>query len=1009
VRLGLRLTLWQNGNKRAGSQTEHESALGQGEDQAAANQVDDRRAGTSAGDQAEPSRPDADLADTKADYQFSGAATEDSSPWPQDKAAGSWSPDPPADSQTESFPALSLPADVPALSHEEYLPGTTSYSAEQSAGSATGGATQEWPAESGARDASAGVEAEKWPAGSGTGDGSAGVEAGMRSAEDEATGQHAANGAGDPSAVGEAGVAAGTEAGDQPAGSGAGGESAAARTAVLGKPARRWDLGLAAAVAALWQRTAGPTWQRTVGRAWQQTIGRLGISRLWRPGPGVREAADPGVRTLALVTAMPVILLVAWLVPGLALLLGNAFLPAPMVLISVPLAVALTILVARELPGRWPAPDAADTTDTADAGAQGASAKNRGRPWSAWWGLSGTVAVAAVFAVWQLMENSPQFIVSRDPGAFAQFAYWIADHGSLPIPTSAAAFGGAHPGLTFASFGFATHSGAVVPGLAPGLPIVLAAGMWAHGVSGAVALSPLIGALAILAVGGLTARLAGPQWAPAGALLLAITVPEIYTSRSAFSDTLAQALLFGGLCLVVDSFSSRRRITLASLGGLALGLTVLAGASFLLLLLPMIVVAGALLAGRRPQAIPLAAGWLAGVVCGLATDIGLGAPALSITTPSFRIIGLLAGGLAVVTAAGVTIALVGPVRRRACKMLAARPLRWLPEAGAVLVAAAGIGLAIRPYLQKVHGPASPYVAALQRLEGLPVDPGRVYSESSLYWVIWYLGLPALLLGLIGLAMVTRMCLRALITWRDPTGAARSWVLPASIVGWGLFAVLWQPGTVPDQPWASRQLVPVVLPGLIVLAVWVAAWLIGRAHARGAGWAAVAVATACFVVAMGVPPAAITFGIALSRPANPATRLALSGLAFRTTGAGEVAAVEQLCGAIPPHSSVVLIDKVAAREFAQVIRGTCGVPTGIVTSTAPGNVAAVIGGIERAGRHPALLATKAAELTPYGASPREIVNLATQQDEHLLTRPPTSTWPVRYSLWMSQPGGTAFGA
>ena len=961
MRLGLRLTLWQNGNKRAGSQTEHEPALGQGEDEPAANQVDDRRAGTSAGD------------------------------------------------QTESFAAISLPEDVPALSHEEYLP-----SGSDSA------------------DGSAGVEAETWSAGNGTADGSAAVEADVRSAKDEATGQHAGNGTGDSSAAVETDVRSENEATDQPAGTGADDKPATTpeeyvsavsleeaqaaaskagdgvpppRTAVLSGLTRQWDqLGLG--------RRAGGLWQRGVVTPWQQTIGRLGISRLWQPGPGVREAADPGARTLALVTAMPVILLVAWLVPGLVLLLAHVFLPAPMVLISVPLAVALTILVARELPGRWPAPDAADTTDTtdtADAGAQGASAKNRGKPWSAWWGLFGTVAVAAVFAVWQLMENSPQFIVSRDPGAFAQFAYWIADHGSLPIPTSAAAFGGAHPGLIFASFGFATHGGAVVPGLAPGLPIVLAAGMWAHGVSGAAVLSPLIGALAILAVGGLTARLAGPQWAPAGALLLAITVPEIYTSRSAFSDTLAQALLFGGLCLVVDSFSSRRRITLASLGGLALGLTVLAGASFLLVLLPMIVVAGALLAGRRPQAIPLAAGWLAGVVCGLGADIGLDAPALSTTTPSFSTIGILAGGLAVVTAAGVTIALVGPARRRARKMLAAWPLRWLPEAGAVLVAAAGIGLAIRPYLQKVHGPASPYVAALQRLEGLPVDAGRVYSESSLYWVIWYLGLPALLLGLIGLAMVTRTCLRALITWRDPTGVARSWVVPASIIGWGLFAVLWQPGTVPDQPWASRQLVPVVLPGLIVLAVWVAAWLIGRAHARGAGWAAVALATACFVVAMGVPPAAITFGIALSRPANPATRLALSGLAFRTTGAGEVAAVEQLCGAIPPHSSVVLIDKVAAREFAQVIRGTCGVPTGIVTSTAPGNVATVIGGIVRAGRHPALLATKAAELTPYGASPREIVNLATQQDEHLLTRPPTSTWPVRYSLWMSQPGGTAFGA
>ena len=983
MRLGLRLTLRPNGNKHAGSRTEDQSAARQGEGQPAVNQQDQQN-GTS------------------------------------------------AEEQTETFPAVSMPGDVPALSHEEYLP-STALATDKSAGG-TGDTAVGWTAASDATDTSAGAEAEKWSAGSGTGYGSADVEADVRSAKDEATDQPAWSGAGYASADVEPEERPGSEAADQTAVAETA-EPAAAGTAVLSKPARRWDLGLTAAVAVLWGRTVAPfwrrsvgpawqrrvgqTWDRTVGQAWRRTIGRLQISRLWQPGPGVREAADPGARTLALVTAMPVILILAWLVPGVLLLLVHGFLPAPMVLISVPLAVALSILVARELPGRWPAPDDADTTDTTDtadasvqpaAGARGAAAKRRSvRPWAAWWGLLGTVAVAAVFAVWQLMENSPQFIVSRDPGAFAQFAYWIADHGQLPIPTSAAAFGGAHPGLTFASFGFAAHGAAVVPGLAPGLPVVLAAGMWAHGVSGAIALSPLLGALAILAVAGLTARLAGPQWAPVGALLLAITVPEIYTSRSAFSDTLAQALLFGGLSLVVDSFSSRRRITLASLGGLALGLTVLAGTSFLLMLLPVIVVAGALLAGRKPQAIPLAAGWLAGVIIGLATDAGLDAPALSSTIPSFRTIAVLAGGLAVLTAAGVAIALVGPARRRARKLLAARPLRWLPETGATLVILAGVGLVIRPYLQKVHGPASPYVAALQRLEGLPVDPGRLYSESSLYWVIWYLGVPALLLGLIGLAMVTRMCLRALITWRDPTGAARSWVLPASIIGWGLFAVLWQPGTVPDQPWASRQLVPVVLPGLIVLAVWVAAWMIGLAHARGAGRTAVALATACFVIAMGVPPAAITFGTELSRPTDPATRLALSGLAFHTTGAGEVAAVEQLCGAIPPHSSVVVLDKVAARAFAQVIRGTCGVPTGIMVGAAPGTVAAVIGGIERAGRHPALLATKAAELTPYGASPRQIVNLSTQQDEHLLTRPPTSTWPVRYSLWMSQPGGTAFGA
>ena len=1032
MRLGLRLTLRQNGNKPADGKPGDDSAANQGEDETTVSQA----AGQPGDDPAQ-------------ELHAGGEAAE--SPAPDPRAEDRPLPD----DQTIDLPAVPLPEDVPAVSHEEYV---TPGSPEDGVAGAAQDDLGAPPADDGLADAgpawdrSAGTLAEDPVAGgyAGAALGAAAAGAGSAVAEPAESGSAAAepaesgSAAAEPAAAGSAdagpagdgtagdGTAGDGTAGDGPVGDGAeaGAAPAGAQTMVLtGIPPQQTPPGLGQRTSRLWQRTRR-LWQRTVGRAWQHSIARLGISRLWQPGPGVREAADPGGRALALITVMPVILLVAWLVPGLLLLLVHEFLPAPMVLIWLPLAVALTILVARELPGRWPSPGSADTagsTDTAaaegaaapdssDAAAQAVGAqpaprtgaKNRRPAWAAWWGLLGTVAIAVAFAVWQLIENSPQFIVSRDPGAYAQFAYWIANHGSLPVPTSTAAFGGAHPGLTFASFGFASHGGALAPGLTAGLPIVLAVGMWVHGVSGAIALSPLIGALAILTVGGLTARLAGPQWAPAGALLLALTVPEIYTSRSAFADTLAQALLFGGLCLVVDSFSARRRLTLASLGGLALGLTVLAGTSFLLMILPLIVVAGALLAGRRPQAIPLAAGSVVGVICGFGAGLGLDLPALSTTSPSLRIIGILAAGLALLTGAGAAIALVEPARRRARKLLAARPLRWLPEAGEALVVLAAIGLAIRPYVQQVRGPASPYIAALQRLEGLPVDPGRLYAENSLYWVIWYLGVPALLLGLAGLAMVTRMCLRALIKWRDPTGMARSWALPAAIIGWGVFAVLWLPATVPDQPWASRQLVPVVLPGLIVLAVWVAAWLIGRAHARGAGRVAVALATACFVIAMAVPTAAITFGIALSRPANPATRVALSGLAFRTTGAGEVSAVAQLCGAIPRHSSVVLLDEAAARAFAEVIRGTCGVPTGIVTGSAPGNAAAAIGGIERAGRHPVLLATKAQELAAYGA-PRQIVDLTTQQDEHLLTKPPTSTWPVRYTLWMSQPGGTAFGA
>jgi hypothetical protein len=723
---------------------------------------------------------------------------------------------------------------------------------------------------------------------------------------------------------------------------------------------------------------------------------RAAIWATRRSWQGLRRIPGLGGQAFGIVTVLPAVVLVGWLVPGLALLMAGRFLPVPMVLIAAPVAVGLLMLIARFMPRSWPA--------------TGPVREGERNP-AAWWGLAGTVVVAVGFMAWQLAMNSPQLIVSRDPGANIQFGFWIAGHGSLPITASLAAFGGNHPGLTFSSFGFLSHGPDIVPSVMAGTPVTLSAGLWVHGLPGAAALGPLTGALALLAAGGLTGRLAGPAWAPAGALLLALTVPEIYTSRSAFSETLVQALLFAGLSLVVDSLSRhtlRRSASLAALGGVALGLTVAVWIGALLMLLPAILFIGALIAGRRPQALPFTAGLLAGAGLGAASGIVLTRAAATAATPSLFTIALIAAGFAAVTLAAAAVGAIGLVRKRAGRLLAARPLRWLPEAGVVVVAGLVIAFAVRPYVQTVRGGPNPYVGYLQRVMRLPVEPGRLYSERSLYWLIWYLGVPALLLGAAGLAVLTRRCLRALFTWRDPGGLARVWALPVAIFGWALVAVLWHPGTVPDQPWASRRLVPVVLPGLAVMAVWACARLTANARRRGAGRFAISTATACFVAALVIPPAAITFGIGPWRSAQPSVRVALAGLASQRAGGGELSAVRSLCSAIPANSSVIMVDQTAAHGFAPLIRGMCGLPVGIVPAASQADVEQVIGGIARAGRHPVLMAAAPAELTRWGAS-RQVFNLPTQQDAHVLTQPPTSTWPVRYALWMATPTGSLAGS
>src|SRR5256885_9208249 len=90
-----------------------------------------------------------------------------------------------------------------------------------------------------------------------------------------------------------------------------------------------------------------------------------------------------------------------------------------------------------------------------------------------------------------------------------------------------------------------------------------------------------------------------------------------------------------------------------------------------------------------------------------------------------------------------------------------------PGAAAALTVLIFVAFAVRPLVQHVAGETNPtsiaYVAELQKLAGLPVNGHRQYYEDSLYWVIWYLGVPAVLLGAFGLAVLAKRCTRALLS------------------------------------------------------------------------------------------------------------------------------------------------------------------------------------------------------------------------------------------------------
>lgn len=702
------------------------------------------------------------------------------------------------------------------------------------------------------------------------------------------------------------------------------------------------------------------------------------------PMPGVvgggsgSHPGDAAARLLGRLSVLPALLVMAWLLAGLPLLLAGRFTPVLTLVVSIPLAVVLVPLGLRWIPGRW----------------QGAYPATPEQARTPWWAVVGVVAVAVAFGVDQMIYHSQFIIVTRDPASYFQFGNWIAHHGSLPIPQDRTAFGGTHHVLTFSSFAYYQVGSTVVPQFMAGMPMILAATFWVGGVSAAAAMGPVLGACAVLTFGGLAARLAGPRWAPLAAAVLALSLPEVFTSRPTYSEPLAQILFLGGLCLVIDSLGGDgigSRV-MAALGGLALGLTLLVRIDAASDILPVIPYLGLVFIGRRRQALPMLGGLVVGVIYGVIDGLVLSRPYLTSIKTSLEPLALIAG--VVIVATLVAIAL------RRGKGLPKVEGTWLPNAAAVLAIVVVIGFTLRPYVQTVRAKSTSFfesvMASYQRADHLPIAPERLYYEFSMHWVFWYIGVPAVVLGTLGAALLARRCLR---------GQAPTWTLPLMIFAWAIVATLYKPAITPDQPWASRRLVPAVLPGFILLAVWASGWLLGRVRGMGIGrWLRGGLVT-CLVAVLVLPAAITTFGLRVKSGGPVGVRLAAEGMATKTTYGGQIPAVRRMCAAIPRDASVVFIDSGsggAAARLTQVVRGMCGVPVARIDHAGFDTAEQVVRGIERAGRRPVFLAGARSRLVPYGGDVRLIMRLRSTMDENALTAPPLHTRPLNVNVWMSEP-------
>jgi hypothetical protein len=524
--------------------------------------------------------------------------------------------------------------------------------------------------------------------------------------------------------------------------------------------------------------------------------------------------------------------------------------------------------------------------------------------------VASLVAILGVLAWFlaSLGRAAQNVYATRDPATYDITARWLMNHHTLHIATHPELFGSPAPcGSESALSGCAFSGGAgfspVRAGsdlyaqgnhLQPALGAVMG---WLFGTGGLFRVNILLAAIGLLAFFALARRVVGGPYALLAVGALAVSMPMLYVSRDMYSEPLMLLFLTAGAALIHRAFGTDRPRDFA-LGGFVAGCAALVRIDSYAALLAFIVAAAVVMAAadRAHRKNAVANGLALLAAAALPVAIGW----LDVTWLSYGyyrdqrsdILHEVAGAVLLLGISTAFIAICWSSRGRQWFTNDAVRRRAVIGAIGVLVAAFVVLLS-RPLWVVGHGAFNPTLTVWQAREGLAVNGSRSYTESSLHMIALYMGWPTLLLALIGYGVL----LHRLIRRHERT---LSIVLALGLSMSALYIWNWQ--ITPDQPWAMRRFVPVVLPFLL-LAAAVAVRSLAALRSRLAWVLALAGATTMIVL-----PAHAT---------KPMMRV--------TDEAQQLSQVNTLCAAVGSHGAVVAVDIQSLYAYAQTLRSYCGVP------------------------------------------------------------------------------------
>lgn len=506
------------------------------------------------------------------------------------------------------------------------------------------------------------------------------------------------------------------------------------------------------------------------------------------------------------------------------------------------------------------------------------------------------LVVLGAWVAWNLPLVSELLVVGRDASVFTLAAYWLRDNPSSVVDL-AGGFGNSEgfsqgpPGVLY------TQNTHVVPAAAGAVG-------WLAGPGGLLGTNLLVGAAAACAVFVAARLVSGPWPALTVAVALLLGLPFLAFSRGLYTEPLTMLFTWLGVALVLALLRSGAGpgwwwlLAGAVLGGAGAvrldGVLALAGVVPVLGLHLATVDDGR---GAPPAAVPT----VAVVLLGAAPLVGLGLLDLGLTSPGYladlrpqALLVLSATLLAAVLAVSLTLLLRGADARRRARaaMRVAAPWSGSLVGLAVLLALLSPFFRVGRWIE-AGGSYAASVANQQASQGLEVDGRQTYDEYLWWWPAWYHGWLVVALAAVAIVVLTRRWLSG----QDPVFLVVAAALPSLLVYTARASIT------PDQIWAARRLLPVILPAMLVLT----AWHLGRLRARGS--ASRSVLACALGAAVVLPPVAL-----------------LDPVAAVVEDGGTRAAVEELCDLTEGAQAVVVV---GARSVAGTVRTVCGRRTGVV--------------------------------------------------------------------------------